>query len=64
MRRPEIKKKHRRAITLEEHQRIIQNENNAERKLYYELLWEIGSAPTDGSKLTAENIDWKNRLLS
>ena len=35
---PKIKKKHRRAITLEEHQRILQNENNAERKLYYEIL--------------------------
>jgi integrase len=61
---PKIKKKHKRAITLEEHQRIIQNENNAERKLYYELLWEIGSAQTDGSNLKAENIDWKSRLLS
>ena len=61
---PRIEKKHKRAITLEEHQRIIQAENNAERKMYYELLWEIGSAQTDGSKLTTANIDWKNRLLS
>jgi integrase len=61
---PKIEKKHRRAITLEEHQRIIQAENNSERKMYYELLWEIGSAQTDGSKLTTANIDWKNRLLS
>jgi integrase len=61
---PKIEKKHRRAITLEEHQRIIQAENNSERKMYYELLWEIGSAQTDGSKLTTANIDWKNHLLS
>lgn len=61
---PKIEKKHRRAITLEEHQRILQAENNGERKMYYELLWEIGSAQTDGSKLTTANIDWKNRLLS
>jgi integrase len=61
---PRIEKKHRRAITLEEHQRIIQAENNSERKMYYELLWEIGSAQTDGSKLTTANINWKNRLLS
>jgi len=40
---PKVEKKHRRAITPEEHQRIIQAEQNAERKLYYELLWEIGA---------------------
>lgn len=61
---PQFKVKRRRAITFEEHQIIIQNENNAERKSYYELLWEIGSAQTDGSNLKASNIDWKNRLLS
>jgi len=61
---PKIEKKHKRAITLEEHQRIIQAENNAERKSYYELLWEIGAAQTDGANLAAANIDWKNRLLS
>ena len=60
----EEKKFKRRAITSEEHQQIIQAENNAERKLYYELLWEIGAAQTDGATLTAANIDWKNRLLS
>ena len=61
---PKVEKKHRRAITFEEHQRIIQAENNAERKSYYELLWEIGSAQTDGANLAVANIDWKNRLLS
>ena len=61
---PKIEKKHRRAVTFEEHQRIIQAENNPERKLYYELLWEIGAAQTDGSNLSAANIDWKNHLLS
>jgi integrase len=61
---PKTEKKHRRAITLQEHQRIIQAENNIERKNYYELLWEIGSAQTDGSNLTVANIDWNHRLLS
>ena len=61
---PQFKKKRRRAITFEEHQRIIQSENNAERKSYYELLWEIGSAKTDGSNLKTGNIDWEKRLLS
>jgi hypothetical protein len=35
---PKIEKKHKRAITLEEHQRIIQAEKNIGRKNYYELL--------------------------
>ena len=61
---PKVEKKPKRAITPEEHQQIIEAENNAERKLYYELLWEIGSAQTDAAILTAANIDWKNRRLS
>ena len=61
---PKIEKKHRRAITFEEHQKIIQAEKNAEQKSYYELLWEIGAAQTDGANLTTANIDWKSRLLS
>ncbi|MGA3266271.1 MAG: tyrosine-type recombinase/integrase [Verrucomicrobiota bacterium] len=62
---PKEEKKFKRAITFEEHQKIIQAENsNTERRLYYELLWEIGSAQTDGASLTTANIDWRNRLLS
>jgi integrase len=61
---PKVEKKHKRAITPEEHHRIIQAEHNAERKLYYELLWEIGAAQTDGASLNTDNIDWNRRLLS
>lgn len=62
---PKIDKKPKRAITLEEHQKIIAAENGkAERKSYYELLWEIGAAQTDGASLTTTNIDWENRVLS
>lgn len=61
---PKVEKKSKRAITLEEHQKIIQVENNTERKSYYEMLWEIGAAQTDCANLKVANIDWKNRLLS
>jgi integrase len=62
---PQVEAKRKRAVTFEEHQKIIAAENgNTERKAYYELLWEIGSAQTDGASLTTDNIDWKNRLLS
>ncbi len=61
---PKAAKRPKRAITLEEHRKIIENECNVERRHYYELLWEIGTAQTDGANLTAANIDWDQRLLS
>lgn len=61
---PEPKSKPRRAITFEEHQRIVQRENQEERKNYYQLLWEIGSAQTDAANLCASNLDWDRRELS
>lgn len=53
-----------RAITLEEHQRIVASEKNEERRNYYEMLWHIGSAQSDCADLTAENLDWKKRVLT
>ena len=61
---PKTKKKPKRAITFDEHSRIIQAELNPERKSYYELLWEIGAAQTDAANLSAANVDWENRRLS
>ena len=61
---PKVEKKFKRAVTFQEHQRIVQCENNLERRHYYELLWEIGASQTDGANLTSANIDWENRLLS
>jgi hypothetical protein len=57
-------RKAKRGITLEEHKRIIAAEQNEERRHYYEMLWEIGAAQTDGSLLTAEMFDWNKRILS
>ncbi len=54
---PKLYFKPKRAITLEEHQRIIAAEKNPERRLYYELLWEVGASQSDAALLTAENID-------
>ena len=60
---PVIKWKERRAITAEEHEKIIAGESNLERRRYYELLWLIGASQGDAAKLTAEQIDWNNRVL-
>jgi integrase len=61
---PKIEKKPKRAITHDEHGRIVESEQNPERKSYYELLWEIGAAQTDAANLSAANVDWEYRRLS
>jgi integrase len=38
-------------------------ECNAERRLYYELLWETGGSQSDVVNLTSDNIDWSHRIL-
>ena len=41
---PQVKSKSKRAVTEEEHNRIIEAEKCQERKIYYEVLWETGAA--------------------
>ncbi len=55
---PKIKAKPKRAITHDEHERVVSSDRNRERGMYYEVLWEIGASQSDGAKLTAENVDW------
>jgi integrase len=60
---PKPNYKPKRAITLEEHQRILAAEKNPERKLYYQLLWEVGASQSDAAMLTADNIDREMNTL-
>lgn len=76
--KPTFKKK--RAITLEEHQRILEAENAAalrnqgsrnsdephyqERRDFYELLWHTGASQSDAAFLLADNINWQQRTIS
>ena len=53
----------RRGITQDEFSLIIKAERNVERRHYYALLWETGSAQMDAAILTAENIDWEGTTL-
>ena len=41
----EIKFREKRAIRWEEHQLIVEREQNAERKAFYQLAWHLGSGP-------------------
>ena len=60
---PKIRPKPKRAITFEEHKKIVAAEHNLERRQYYEVLWELGGAQTDTVSLTAENINWETRTI-
>ena len=53
-----------RAMTENEYQSIIKAEQNQERRAYYELFWEVGSAQMDAAQLTAEGIDWNAMTFS
>ena len=61
---PEVKYKQKRAITRTEHEAILEREPNHERKAFYQLAWHLGASQTDIALLEAENIDWRNRLIS
>lgn len=60
---PKIRSSRRRAISPDEHATIIASERNAERRAYYEMLYETGAAQTDAANLSAENIDWQSGVL-
>jgi integrase len=55
--------KDKRAITAEEHAKIIAGERNTERRDFYELLWHTGAAQGDAACLTAEDVDWQQSTL-
>jgi len=57
---PKILTKNKRGITWEEHGRITDAEQNLERRLYYEVLWETGASQTDAALLHAQSIDWRS----
>ena len=56
--------KSKRAITADEHAAIVEREQNAERRDFYELLWHTGASQTDAACLLAEDVNWNNRTIS
>jgi len=61
---PAVKFKDKRAITLEEHQKIIAAEVNPERKALYHLCWHLGGSQGDIANLKGEDVDWQNGTVS
>ena len=61
---PVVRFKEKRAVTLEEHQRIIAAEVNPERKILYQLCWHLGASQGDIANLKGEDVDWQNGTMS
>ena len=61
---PKVRHQPKRAITEEEHRRILTRETNPERRAFYQFCWYLGGASTDVATLQASNIDWRNRTIS
>ncbi|HEV2331358.1 MAG TPA: tyrosine-type recombinase/integrase [Verrucomicrobiae bacterium] len=61
---PAIHYKEKRAVTLEEHQRILAREKNTEMRAFLKCCWHIGGSQSDVAHLKAEDIDWKNQVIS
>lgn len=60
---PRRRFKPRRAITAAEAARLVATEKNPEWRAFLELLWHVGAAQVDMISLTAENVDWENRMI-
>jgi len=61
---PAVRFKAKRAITREEHEAIITAEMNPERRAFYQFCWHLGGAQSDLATLTAEDIDWHDKVVS
>ncbi len=61
---PAIHYKEKRAITLDEHQKIIAAEVNPKRKALYQLCWHLGASQGDIANLKGEDVDWTNNTVS
>jgi integrase len=61
---PAVQFKDKRAITREEHQRILAAEGNAERKPLYQLCWHLGGSQGDIANLKGEDVDWASGTVS
>jgi len=60
---PAIRFKEKRAITAEEHARIVDREKNPERKAFYQMAWHLGASQSDLAHLQAEDVDWTARII-
>ncbi|HVU27570.1 MAG TPA: tyrosine-type recombinase/integrase [Verrucomicrobiae bacterium] len=61
---PPIHYKEKRAITREEHELILSRETNQEMRVFLWCCWYLGGSQSDVAHLKAEDIDWRNQVVS
>jgi len=61
---PAVVYKQKRAITLEEHEKVIENEKNPEWRAFYNLHWHISGSQSDIACLKAEDVNWKEKVIA
>ena len=61
---PAIHYKEKRAITREEHELILSRERNSEICAFLWCCWHLGGSQSDVARLKAEDIDWRNQVVS
>jgi integrase len=61
---PQVRFKEKRAITIDEHQKIVAAEVNLERKMLYQLCWHLGASQGDIANLKGEDVDRTNGMVS
>ena len=60
---PKVIYRKKKAITWDEHQKIIAREGNPERRDLYELCWHLGGSQSDIANLLAEDVDWSDSTI-
>ena len=61
---PKVIYREKRAITFEEHLKIIAAEVNPERKTFYKLCWHLGASQGDIADLKGEDVNWADGTVS
>lgn len=61
---PAIRFRERRAVTPDEHRRILERERVPERRAFYECCWHLGGSQSDVAALKAQDIDWNRSVVS
>jgi integrase len=61
---PAIRYKEKRGITQQEHELILNRERNQEMRALLWCCWHIGGSQSDVAHLKAEDVDWKNQVVS
>jgi len=61
---PKLRTKRTKALTAEQHTRLVAAVKDPEFRRYLQMLWEIGGSQTDTARLHRDNIDLFNRRLT